>query len=340
MKKLILALGLVAFIFPFGLKAADHGALNSIELSPIEAQVKAGENLTLTLTAKDTAGATWDISQNAVYQVNDPRGKMEDNIYLAGKIGTFTITAAYGNFTAQTLIQVLPGDLTTIIVNPNSRPEIIDLGNQVTFNAEGYDKMSNLLAGLTFNWSAEGNLGDINDKGVFSATDTGEGKIIASIDSISGFSAIRIKERTLLPSAAVTNNSFPASTDNTASSNSNDNGNDNNDVNGQVAGAEIAAAAETTETKDECKTIAWYWWVLIMIGFFAVLIAYYYFIRKSKSGWWWIFPLILTAAVVWLYYQYACGKYGWWPWVTIIMAMLITLFRPKKFFEEPKSPTF
>lgn len=338
MKKLIAALCLIALIFPFSLKAADHGALTSIELPPLLAQVKAGENLALTLTAKDTSGLSWDISQNAVYQTNDPRGKMENNIYSAGKIGTWEISAVYGNHAAQTTVQVLPGDLATIIVNPNSQPEIIDLGSQKTFTAEGFDKMSNLLAGLAFNWSADGLLGDINEKGVFGATDTGEGRIIASINSVTGFSAIKVKEKTLLPSIATVIPTPVKPKTNTNAMVSN--------TNGQVAGAEIAAAAETakaaevTTAEKTCKTFAWYWWALIMIGFFAILILYYFFIRRAKAGWWWIFPLILTAAVVWLYYQYACNKYGWWPWVTIIMAILISLFRPKKYFEEPKTPTF
>jgi hypothetical protein len=314
------------------LKAEDHGALNSIELSPVSAQVKAGENLTLSLIAKDAAGVAWDISQNAVYQVNDPRGKMENNIYSAGKIGTWEISVVYGNHTAKTSVQVLPGDLAAIIVNPNSQPEMIDLGSQKTFMAEGFDKMSNLLAGLAFNWSVEGSLGDINDKGIFGATDTGEGKIIASLNSVTGFSPIKVKEKTIVPALTTV-------TTTTAKPKANANANIS-ETSGQVAGAEIAAAAEATDNADECKTWPWYWWALIMIGFFAVLILYYFFIRKAKSGGWWIFPLILTAAVVWLYYQYACNKYGWWPWITIIMAILISLFRPKKYFEEPKSPTF
>lgn len=335
MKKLLAVLGLISLmIIPAGVFALDHEGIASVALSPQTPQtptVKAGENITFTLTAKDNAGITWDITAGATYQVNDPRGEMTANVYLAGKVGTWTVNAVYGNFTAQTSVQVLPGDLATIEVNPNSQPEIINLGSLKTFTAEGFDKMSNLLPGLTFTWSQEGNLGDINQKGVFSAENTGQGKIIASLNSISGFSAIKVKEKTAVP----------VTTTNVSTAKPKINANTNvSDTAGQVAGAETAQTEETNATSDACKTLAWYWWLLIMIGFFAVLILYYFFIRKAKGGWWWIFPLILTAAVIWLYYQYACNKYGWWPWVTIIMAILITLFRPKKYFEEPKSPTF
>jgi len=335
----MLAITLLALaLSPIKGEAKNHGGVASIEISPVNGEVKAGESLTLRLTAKDSAGLTWDISPNAYFQINDPRGSLKNNKYLAGKIGTWNLSVTYGNFSAKTTVKVLPGNLATIIINPNSKPEIIDLGATRTFNAQGFDKMNNLLTGLLFTWSQEDDLGDINQKGVFTAKDTGEGKIIASLNGVSGFSAIKVKEKTLLPAAANTTNTNTARPTTAVNTNANDNNNSN--VNGQVAGVETAAAAETTETKDECKTLAWYWWVLIMLAFFAVLILYYFLIRKSKGGWWWIFPLILIAGVVWLYYQYSCNKYGWWPWVSIIMAILISLFRPKKYFEEPKSPTF
>ena len=342
MKKLLFILVLVCLcLTPQLAKADTHGALTSISISPVNGQVKAGQELSYTLTAKDSQGKTWDITQQAIFEVNDPRGIMVENDYLAGKVGTWQVKAYYGNFSAKTKVKVLPGDVASLQVNPNSQPEVVILGLKKTFTAQAFDKMANLLKGVKFAWSPPGDLGTIDKNGVFTAADTGEGKIVASIGDIKGSSAIKVREKTLLPATPIANTNTAPQTQPKKETNTNQsNINQTNTNQGEVKGAETAKAAEVTTEKNECKTMAWYWWIIMMVGFFAVLIIYYFLVRQSRGGWWWIFPLILTAAAVWSYYQYACNKYAWWPWVTMVMAILITLFRPKKYFEEPKSPTF
>lgn len=334
----MIILGLFCFTFiPFGVRAENHGGIKSIELAPLEPSVRSGENLTFTLTAKDNADTAWDITASATFSIDDPRGSLENNLYQAGKVGIWTVSALYGNLTAETKVNVSPGDPARIQINPNTQPEIVILGEKKTFTAQAFDKMNNPLESLVFAWSQEGNLGSLDQSGVFIANDTGEGQIVASLGQISGSVEIKAKEKTILPQTAalIVNQAAPANLNTSESQVTEETA-----ETGTIAGAETVQAAEATENVDECKAFAWYWWVLIMLGFFAVLILYYFFIRKVKGGWWWIFPLIFTAGIVWLYYQYACNKYGWWPWVTIIIAILITLFRPKKYFEEPKSPTF
>ena len=344
MKKLILTLAIFCLaLTPGYASAAEHGGVESVNLTNLSAKVKAGVSFTLTLTAEDEDGNTWDVSENAIFQINDPRGTVEKNIYLPGKVGTWKIEAAYGNYSAQAEIQVIPGAVSKIEINPNSQPEIINLGEKKTFTASAFDSMDNAIDDAEFTWSQEGELGKIDETGVFEAIDTGLGHVIATANDVSGTIEIEVKEKTILPSTAVetetTTTTVIASSDNIVEvENEEENSEEGED--GVIAGLETAKAEQITEEDGECKAFGWYWWLLIMIGYLAVLTYYYFLVRKSKSGWWWFFPLVLTFAVFWIYLQYSCNSQGWWLWVAIIMAIMITLFRPKKFYEEPKEPTF
>jgi len=340
MRKILFSLiiGLLAFV-PLFLKAEEtHGGIISVKLVDVPQEIKAGEPLAIHLYASDENGKTWEISENTIFQVNDPRGQIEKNIYQAGKAGEWAIEASYGNFAAQAKIKVVPGPVSKIIINPNSLPEVINLNEQKKFSAAAYDKMGNLIEKADFHWTQEGNLGSIAQDGLFTAKKTGEGKVIASSGDISGSADIKIKEKTALAKVnpALTNSQTAASHQNNNSNTNESLSANDQEQNGEVAGA----AAEAEENSNACQAFAWYWWLLIMIAYIGLLILYYFLIKKSKNNWWWLFPLALTVAAFWVYFQYSCQTNAWWPWVSIILALLVTLFRPRKFFEEPKEPTF
>lgn len=343
MKKLILILTLLGFaLMPAFVRAEEepeHGGIVSVNLTNLSAKVKAGVSFTLTLMAEDADGKTWDVSANALFLTNDPRGTIEKNIYQPGKVGNWEIEAAYGNYSSETKIEVIPGPISRIEINPNSQPEAINLGEKKAFSATAFDKMNNLAKNTEFAWSHEGDLGKIDANGVFEGVKKGAGNIIATANEVSGSVKIEVKEKTTLPVLTPeTENAGPAAAAVIVKDEEENTEEENKE--GQVAGIETAQAEQKTEENSECRTFAWYWWLMILIAYLAVMILYYFTVRKSKSGWWWFFPLVLTVAVFWIYFQYSCNSQGWWPWVAIIMALLITLFRPKKFFEEPKEPTF
>lgn len=345
MKKLILTLTIFGLVFAPGFARAEeeiaHGGIISVNLTNLSAKVKAGESFALTLMAEDKEGNTWDVSEYALFLVNDPRGMIEKNIYLPGKIGTWEIEAAYGNYSSETKIEVVPGTVSRIEINPNSQPEIINLNEKKTFNATAFDKMNNLVEAAEFIWSQQGELGEIDQVGVFEATDTGLGHVIATSGNVSATIEIEVREKTTLPALTPeTENTSPANANPAVPSPEENEESADQKEEGQVAGLETAQAEETNLEKEETKNLTWYWWLMILIAYLAVMILYYFAVKKSKSGWWWFFPLVLTIAAFWIYFEYSGNAHGWWPWVAIIMALLITLFRPKKFFEEPKEPTF
>ncbi|MDZ7798184.1 MAG: hypothetical protein U5L76_01050 [Patescibacteria group bacterium] len=343
MKKLLFTILISCLaIIPLTSQAQEeHGGIDQVKLVNIPAEIKAGETINLTLKAQDKQKNTWDISEFAIFITEDPRGSIEDNVYQAGKAGSWLIEAKYGNFAAQDEIEVISGEVNSIVVNPNSMPEVINLNQSQKFEAKVFDVMGNTIENPELTFSHEGNLGEINQEGVFVPKDTGLGQIMATSSNISESVKIEVKEETLLPPVAeenVNNNTNQAAqTEEVSESEEQE-----TEPEGEVAGVSEEAQAQEEEESpsDECTPLAWSWWLIILIIYIGVLIGYYFLVKKSKNKWWWLFPLVLTVAAFWIYFEYSCQTNGWWPWVAIIMAILVTLFRPKKFFEEPKEPTF
>jgi len=333
MKKILLlgglAVCLVLLVLPFKIQAVSHGPTKSIEISPKTVTIASDTEQAMTLTAVDSNGVSWDVTQAAQFSTDDPFALIENNVYTAGKVGTWTISALIGNLSADTIITVIPGSLNSLVINPNSNPEIIPLDKTRQFEAIGFDKNNNKVENIDLTWSVEGGIGEISKTGLFKATKEGVSKVVAASNNISSFVTVKTRKTTeIIPVVTNANTSgqttlireIPEET-----------------KQGQVAGEEIAAAAENTNTnssttnewEDTCLTHAWWIWLLLMIGYLVILIIYYFLVRKIKGSWWWIFPVLLTAASLWYFFAYACDQYNWWPWVTVIVGILATLFRPR-----------
>lgn len=76
--------------------------------------------------------------------------------------------------------------LTTLELTPN--PVILNKGDFQQMAVNAYDNYGNLITfGLSdYEWRVEGNVGTVSKSGLFSATETGEGFIIAQYDTITG----------------------------------------------------------------------------------------------------------------------------------------------------------
>ena len=56
------------------------------------------------------------------------------------------------------------------------------------------------------------------------------------------------------------------------------------------------------------------------------LITYFKYEKKQKTGGWWIAPVLLTVIGLVIYYKYVCaGTYAWWPWILLLIGVIITM---------------
>ena len=80
----------------------------------------------------------------------------------------------------------------SISVMPN--PVVLEVGQQQSMIAETRDSYGNLveLAPAEYDWRVEGGVGTIAARGMFTATQIGVGKIVASYDSVSGSADVKV----------------------------------------------------------------------------------------------------------------------------------------------------
>lgn len=348
-----LAQFLILFLAMFGLGVsathAQMGPIKEIQLAPLATAVTSDDTVPFTVHALDEAGTVEDVTSKAVFSENDPFGAFSDNVYFPGKIGTWDVQATYDGFAAQTTVTVTEGALGEIIINPNTNPEVVDLGTKREFTAQGYDADNNVIGNLTPTWAVQGDAGTIDTKGVFAAVKEGAATVTATIGSVSAAVRVEVKD--------IADEVPPANTNVNANANSNvnaANGNANTNQSGAVLGEETqdenvntgegteatteevtadnTNTAAATEETSSCTTYDWWIWLLGIVVYLSLLGAYYYLVRTRSDMMIWIAPAILTALGLWAFFALTCaGSFLWVPWVMVIGGLLVTLFRPREF---------
>lgn len=292
---------------------------SKISISPTAPTVIVGETATFTVTATDTAGTTSNVTADSIFSMTDPAGSLEKNIYRAGRVGTWAITADYQSLTATTNVTVNPGALAELSINPNSAPEIVNVGEKVKFTTKAYDAENNVLSDIPITWSVTNELGEISTGGTFTASKVGTGAIVASSNGITAQVDVRVQAAPVVSTV---------NTNTTTNANQATNANTNTaviDTNTAVVN-ENANEAVTTETSADKTTCSagklWLWSILLLVllGTVALLYAIY----PVSMIWPAVAALVGTVVVVFLQRKYGCDNQSWWSWIMVIGTVLLS----------------
>ncbi len=296
----------------------------------IQATDRDGDPLSITIsqgpkemTLEDTTlqwQPTTDGSYNVVIEVSDQNG---------------------GYDTQSWQINVTTGKPHAIIITPNERPTIVNIGNHQEFTANVYDQYDNQISNPTIEWSTDQAIGMVDQNGVFVAEKGGTGFVAATSGEIKSSIGVVVKDiRTDLANEQETTDDTPASdnnnntntavlaTTNTNTTNTNTETMEEETADEEVLGEETMSedeSDEAMESEDECTN--WPHWVIVitLILYGIILITFFIYERKEKISTWWIFPILLTIIGLILFNKYFCdGTYVWWPWVLIGIGLVVT----------------
>lgn len=304
------------------------GPATSLTVTPATNTVTADETVVFTATAKDAANVETNVTGAATWSMNDPLGSLTGSTYHAGKAGTWTVQANFESLTATANVTVTPGALASLVINPNSDPEFVSRGSKVEFTVQGYDQHNNVITGFTPTWSVIGEIGSTNANGVFTASTIGTGKIQASLGTITAQIPVVVKEPD--PVTTNTNGNTNTSGNTNANRNANTNANANSNANANVnAPVNENQNTNTTGTPgvtndDECKTLATWVWVLILIVFLLGVAILYALVPVTK-----IWPAVIglagAIALVIIHRSYGCDLMTWWSWVIALATLGLTV---------------
>ena len=170
------------------ISTAPTGPLEYIRIHPKEVFALGGSSVNLAASGFDQYFNPVNIASGSLVWSCDPAiGTITQNGVFIAAFDTVSgyIFATVGEIKDSALVHL--AKISEIFLEPN--PVILHPGQSQQMTATAYDNYNNqiLLQQTDFQWTVTGGLGTISNSGYFTATNTGNGEIIAEIDSISGF---------------------------------------------------------------------------------------------------------------------------------------------------------
>ncbi|MCP4566355.1 MAG: hypothetical protein GY841_02110, partial [FCB group bacterium] len=156
---------------------------------------------TLDSSITDPGSISWSLTE--------PLGSIDSlGIFEAETVGVgrVVVSSSLGPVDTNTYLEVIPGELAALVVDPDETS--VRIGDSIQFTADGYDTDGNLADVGILDWSALGRVGDIDTDGLFIASAAGIGKVAASssINSISDTTGYFYIEEIVLTTISVGNN--------------------------------------------------------------------------------------------------------------------------------------
>lgn len=175
------------FIFLVNTAKSD-GKAKYLTIDPPLRYALPGAPVQLTVSAADSGFIPVDVPDDLEFDVVAGGGSVDkDGVYISGKSsGTATIHAEAGRAEGETSLLLVP-DLNTITVSKNGtavssfsiKPEeSVDLDASGSYHGRGV-----VCSDELFTWSVSGNVGTIDENGVFTASKAGSGTITVAYGS-------------------------------------------------------------------------------------------------------------------------------------------------------------
>ena len=175
------------------ISTAPTGSLSSIRINPREVFINGGSSINLTAKGFDEYFNPVSILAGSLIWSCDPSiGSITQNGVFTAAFDTISgfVYAQVDNIRDSIVVHLTT--ISQIILSPD--PVILQPGQSQQMTATAYDNYNNIIAlqQSDFQWSVTAGLGTITTGGYFTASNTGSGQIIASIDSVTGTAELTV----------------------------------------------------------------------------------------------------------------------------------------------------
>jgi hypothetical protein len=175
------------------ISTAPTGPLALLRIHPDEAYVLAETQVQFSASGFDQYYNPVSLEPDSLeWSCDTILGSIDENgLFTAGSDEvTGYIYAAQDTIRDSALVHIT--NIASIDLLPN--PIILEVGEQQTITPEARDAYGNLieLSAIDYQWSLVGEMGEISAAGVFTATQPGEGYVIATYHTISGSTAVSV----------------------------------------------------------------------------------------------------------------------------------------------------
>ena len=179
--------------------AVTAPTISFISVSPVDLTLGIGINQQFTATATYSNGSSQDLVSGVTWSSSSTAAATVDSNGLVSTVGagSTTITATVGSFSDSTTLTVVPAQLISIDVSPNT----VSIAQATTqqFSATGNfdDGSTQLLTSVTWSSSAT-NTASVNSSGLASGLAIGQATISATSGSVTGSATLTVSGATLV----------------------------------------------------------------------------------------------------------------------------------------------
>lgn len=171
--------------------SAPSGPLSLLKISPRQIYVLTGNQFHFSVKGFDQYFNPVSISSDSVeWKCDQQIGSISNNglFTAAQKQNSGYVYVVQGSFRDSSRVYITR--VASIELVPN--PVILKVGENQTITPTATDEYNNLigLAPAAYQWTVAGEIGTISNDGIFSATQQGQGQVIASYQSIAGSTAV------------------------------------------------------------------------------------------------------------------------------------------------------
>ncbi len=161
---------------PVTVVTVEPAEAESLEISPQNSEITAGDTQTYTATATDEWGNDFDVTEEAVWLDDIDDSEWTDNEVTAYSAGEWTVTGEYEGIEETASLYVEPGEVDSVIIYPEE-DQVVEEGEELEFDAEAEDGYGNLITDAVddFDWQNAIN-------GVFYETEAGDYDVTATYD--------------------------------------------------------------------------------------------------------------------------------------------------------------
>ncbi|MBM3211399.1 hypothetical protein FJZ33_04200, partial [Candidatus Poribacteria bacterium] len=167
------------------------GAPYGIKLNPESITIPAGKSQVFLCNITDRYNNPIEDNGKIIWKLDSKEniGEINKGIFISSKSGNGRIIASLGDIQSQSNINVTPGKLEKIIIQPSYKE--VPAGSTAIFTATGYDAFSNIIPPGPI-WSVRGGIGTVDGNGTFRGGKVGDGQIIATVGDISGTAKVKV----------------------------------------------------------------------------------------------------------------------------------------------------
>ena len=164
------------------------GPLESIAVSPARAEVPAGTSAVFSAVGRDAAGNA--VAIEPVWELSSPVGRIDAGGELTGgRLGPAQVVARFGEVTGAVDVEVVPGALTSLTVEPGTAT--VTAGSSQRFAVTAVDVAGNRV-GVEPAWRVSAGEGRIDADGTFSGTAAGAVTVAAAVGDLSVEAAVEV----------------------------------------------------------------------------------------------------------------------------------------------------